>query len=68
MKFREFEKVRIKKTGLTGTIVDISRGLYIVESDVENPDIPGGYGNRFLLFDCKESEIEHIGPEDEKVT
>lgn len=59
----EYEKVRIKETGIIGTIVDISERsgtrLYVVESDTQGP-LPGGYGEKWPLFDCTESEIESI--------
>lgn len=53
---QEFERVKIKKNGIIGTVVDISKGkngkIYIVESDTRNSD--GG----FDLYDCTENEVE----------
>ncbi len=61
--FELFEKVRIISQDLIGTIVDISEinGVtdYVVESDKEGP-IPGGYGDRWPLFDCTEEELEKV--------
>lgn len=61
--FSEYEKVRIKETGIIGTIVDISDRsgvrLYAVESDTKGP-LPGGYGEKWPLFNCTEGEIESI--------
>lgn len=61
----EYAHVRIKASGITGVVVDISitsKGLtvYIVESDEKG--VPGGYGDPeyWKLFDCIESEIEEI--------
>ena len=60
----EFKRVRIKTTGITGIIIDISeakgRNNYIVESDEKG--VPGGYGSveGWKLFDCEENELEII--------
>lgn len=60
----EFEKVKIKATGIVGTVVDIHtvRGqtVYIIESDEKG--VPGGYGDAdsWNLFDCTEDEIEKV--------
>lgn len=57
-----FEKVKIKSNNLIGTIVDIyksnGKSIFIVESDT--PDVEGGYGGEWKLFDCFEEEIERI--------
>lgn len=54
--FNEFEEVRIKKTGATGTIVDKSerkgRTMYLIESDVRNEK------GVFPIYDAWEEEIE----------
>ena len=58
----EYNHVRIKKTGITGIVVDISdtngRKTLIVESDDEG--VPGGWGSEgsWKLFDCTEDELE----------
>ena len=60
----EYGHVRIKKTGITGIVVDITeytdRTVYVVESDEKG--VPGGYGgkNSWKLFWCEEEEIEEI--------
>lgn len=57
-----YDKVCIKKTGIVGTIVDISRvgadTVFTVESDV--PGLEDGYGNKWKLFDCREEELETV--------
>jgi hypothetical protein len=57
-----YEKVRIKSTGITGTVVDIfksdKKSIYTVESDTENT--PGGYGGKWKLYECEEKELEFI--------
>lgn len=63
---REFDHVRIKKTGVTGIVVDISNvgGIdrYIVESDEKGT--PGGWwgaeSDLWNLFDCVESDLERV--------
>lgn len=61
--FELFEKVYIKTKDLPGTIVDIDtingKTIYTVESDIEGFR-PDGYGGRFPLFDCTDSEISKI--------
>lgn len=60
----EYDKVKIKKTGITGEVIDIhtTKGtiVYIVESDEKG--VPGGYGSddSWKLFDCTEDELERI--------
>lgn len=61
--FSEYEEVRIKSTGIVGTIVDVTQrnGIphYVVESSISGP-LPGGYGDKWPLFDCDEGDIEEI--------
>ena len=61
--FSEHDKVRIKETGIIGTIIDISERsgtrMYIIESDTQGP-LPGGYGEKWPLFNCTENEMESI--------
>lgn len=50
-----YDRVKIKKTGVTGIIVDIrqtSGAVYTVEGDAK--DTSGGYP----LFDCKQDDLE----------
>ena len=60
--FDLYDKVKIITNGLFGTIIDIStvngKTNYVVESDEEY--VHGGYGERWKLFDCSETEIEKI--------
>lgn len=64
MAINEFDKVRIKKTGIVGTVVDVHRisgeTVFIVESDKKG--VPGGYGDKdnWKLFDCLEGELEKL--------
>jgi hypothetical protein len=57
-----YEKVRMKSTGITGTVVDIflSNGetIYTVESNIENA--PGGYGGKWKLYECTINDLEFI--------
>lgn len=57
---KEFDHVRIKSSGITGVVVDISQitGNIIVESDEKG--VPGGWGesDSWKLFDCVESDLE----------
>lgn len=61
---KEFEHVKIKKTGITGIVVDISERdgnkKYIIESDEKG--VAGGWGEEdsWKLFDCEEDELEKI--------
>ena len=61
----EYDKVRIKTTGIIGEIVDIyttADGItkYTVESDEKG--VPGGWGepDSWKLFDCVESDLEKV--------
>lgn len=61
----EYDKVRIKTTGILGEIVDIyttADGItkYTVESDEKG--VPGGWGepDSWKLFDCVESDLEKV--------
>lgn len=60
----EYDKVKIKKTGIIGEVIDIytvnGKTIYTVESDERG--VPGGYGEDdvFKLFDCEEQELEKI--------
>ena len=63
--FNEYDHVRIKKTGVSGEILDISidkdgNSWYIVESDERGA--PGGYGTEdsFKLYDCRAEDLERI--------
>lgn len=63
--FKEYEKVRIKKSGIVGEIIDIyypqsGERKYTVESDEKG--VPGGWGDAdsWKLFDCTEDDLERI--------
>lgn len=53
------DKVKIIKTGLVCTVVDVSttngETVYIVESDT--PNVGGGYGGKWALFDCHAEDL-----------
>ena len=61
---KEYDKVRIKESGITGEVIDIytvgDAMHFTVESD-EN-GVPGGRGDEdsWKLFDCTEEELEKI--------
>lgn len=61
----EYDKVRIKATGVIGEIIDIytvgGEKHYTVESDEKG--VPGGRGapDSWKLFDCLAEELEKIG-------
>lgn len=61
--FDLFEKVLIKERNLPGTIVDITmikgRKVITVESDIEGEQ-ENGYGDRFPLFECCESDLQQL--------
>ena len=54
-----YDKVKIKSNDICGTIVDIytinDRTKFVVESDT--PNVDDGYGGKWKLFDCDESNI-----------
>ncbi len=62
----EYDHVRIKKTGITGIVVDISHAgketIYIVESD--DKGVSGGWWeanpDAWNMFDCTLDELEKI--------
>lgn len=61
-----YEKVRIIKKDIVGTIVDINKKkgsyIYIVESDKKGyVDDKDAYPSLWPLYDCKEEEIEAFG-------
>lgn len=65
--FGLFDTVKIKSSGVIGTIVDIpanpeNGGLYIVESDTKGKD-KNGYGGEWPLYDCEESDLELVEKE-----
>lgn len=60
-----YDHVKIKKSGITGIIVDVSgtdAKSYIVESDKERePGDTSGYPGRWPLYDCVEADLELLG-------
>ena len=54
-----YDRVKIKSKNICGTIVDVytvnNYTKFVVESDV--PNIDDGYGGKWKLFDCDESDI-----------
>lgn len=61
---REYEKVKIKSSGINGVVIDIFsvNGVthYTVESDERGTQ--GGYGDNesYKLYDCTEAELEVV--------
>jgi hypothetical protein len=58
-----YDRVKIKKNGKTGIIVDIANlengCIYTIEDDEENTTDDK---NRWALYECKRNEIELITP------
>ena len=56
----ELDRVKIIKTGITGTVVDIfdrkGNRVYAVESDDPFPP-EKGYGKKWPIFDCLENDL-----------
>lgn len=61
--FEEYEKVRIKKNGIIGTIIDKTvingKTQYIVENDKKG-EVEGAYGGVWAQFDCFDEDLERI--------
>ncbi len=62
---KEYDKVRIKESGIVGEIIDIyypptGETKYTVESDEKG--VPGGRGDAdsWKFFDCSADELEKI--------
>lgn len=56
-----FDHVRIKSSGVTGIIVDITGSRFTVESDQERKDgDDSGYPGRWPLYTCSADELEPI--------
>ena len=58
--FNLFDKVRIKRNGIVGTIIDKTvingKTEYIVESDTKG-EIDGAYGGIWPEFDCVDEDL-----------
>lgn len=61
--FRIDQDVRIKKTGVVGTITDISRAggetVYVIDTDTGN-DEETDFGAMSAVLYCREEELEKI--------
>lgn len=61
MNFELYERVKIKKNGVTGQIVDISEResgtVHIVESDTKGKRSDADYPTIWPLYDCKPDEM-----------
>lgn len=61
---KEYDRVRIKNTGITGEIIDIyesgDKTMYTIESDEKGT--PGGRGDpdSWKWYECEESELEKL--------
>lgn len=64
--FKLYDRVRIKKNDLIGTIVDISESedetTFIVESNVKGRR-DDGYGGDYPLYWCNEDDITEVPKE-----
>ncbi len=61
--FKLYDKVKIKKNGITGVIVDIYKGkkgiMYTIESDTKSSDYSeGDYKSLWPLYDCISDDLE----------
>ena len=60
--FDEFDRVRIKLTGVVGTIVDKvvkdGKAEYVVESDTYENSNGKPYSGEWALFDCVDMDLE----------
>ena len=61
---KEYDKVRIKESGITGEVIDIYAVGGVMHFTVESDEkgVPGGRGDEdsWKLFDCTEEELEKI--------
>ena len=61
--FDLYDKVNIKKNGISGVVVDVynvgETKHYTVEAD-EKTDKAEGYGGAYPIFDCTADEIEIV--------
>ena len=56
-----FDHVRIRSSGVTGIIVDVSNGRFMVEADKERkPGDDSGYPSRWPLYTCSANELDLI--------
>lgn len=59
--FDLYDHVKIKKNGVTGQIIDITKGangtVYTVESDTKGKRADADYPSEWPLYDCKSDEI-----------
>lgn len=56
-----FDHVKIKSTGISGVIVDISGENLVVESDDERKQgDDSGYPGRWALYTCSVDDVEPI--------
>ncbi|MBR4080230.1 MAG: hypothetical protein IKK21_00385 [Clostridia bacterium] len=59
-----FDRVKIKKNGVIGTVVDVaaleSGKLYTVESDTEGKREDALFPSAWPLYHCKEEDIEKL--------
>lgn len=54
-----YDHVKIKSSGITGIIVDVSNDCYTIEADEERkPGDDSGYPGRWPLYTCSSAEIE----------
>lgn len=61
--FKMDDTVKIKKTGVIGSISDISyaggNAMYVIDTDTGD-DEDGGFGGMYSVFYCTEDELEKI--------
>ena len=61
--FKMDDTVRIRKTGVVGSITDISCAggstVYVIDTDTGD-DEEGGFGGMYSVFYCTEEELEKV--------
>ena len=61
MNFGLYEHVRIKRNGIVGQIIDITKGengtVYTVESATKGKRADADYPSEWPMYDCKSDEI-----------
>ena len=62
--FELYERVKVKKNGVTGEIIDIAElengTIYTVESDTKGERSDSDYPSEWPMYDCKANEIEKV--------
>lgn len=61
MEFSLYERVKIKRNGVVGQIIDITEGedgaVFVVESETKGKRDDADYPSEWPIYDCKPDEI-----------